>query len=117
MKKITLPGMIICFLVLFFTSAVSAQQTSAAITREFVLEATMLGYIAKDGTRNPVLKAKRGDRVRITIVNGELMTHDVAMEKLKIKSKTLNEKGQRTSITFTATTFSSRKKFDLFVIR
>ena len=75
---------------------------TAKIDRDFALEATMLGYFAKDGSRNPTLKANKGDRVRITITNGELMTHDIALEKLGIKSKTIQEKGAKTSITFTA---------------
>ncbi len=70
--------------------------------KEFRLKATMLGYFAEDGTRNPTLKAKKGQTVRITITNGELMTHDVAMEKLQIKSETIIEKGTSTSITFVA---------------
>ncbi len=73
------------------------------IDRDYALEATMLGYFAQDGTRNPILKANKGDRVRITITNGEVMTHDVAMEKLGIKSETLLEKGSSTSIVFVAT--------------
>ena len=72
------------------------------VDREYALESTMLGYFAKDGARNPTLKANKGDRVRITITNGELMTHDIALEKLGIKSKTLQEKGSHASITFTA---------------
>lgn len=76
--------------------------TSQKVDRTFVLEATMLGYIAKDGTRNPVLKARKGERIRITIVNGELMTHDIALEKLKVKSDVLVEKGSKTSIVFVA---------------
>lgn len=78
-------------------------KTSPKVNREFVLEASMLGYMTKDGTRNPVLKAKKGDRVRITIVNGEPMTHDICLEKMKIKSNVLVEKGSRASITFIAT--------------
>lgn len=69
---------------------------------EFKLQATMLGYFAPDGTRNPTLRAKKGDRITITITNGEVMTHDVAMEKLGIKSETILEKGSTTSITFVA---------------
>lgn len=69
---------------------------------EFKLQATILGYFAPDGTRNPTLRAKKGDRVTITITNGEIMTHDVAMEKLGIKSETILEKGSTTSITFIA---------------
>jgi putative membrane-bound dehydrogenase-like protein len=70
--------------------------------KQFHLKATMLGYFAEDGTRNPTLKAEKGQTVRITITNGELMTHDVAMEKLQIKSETIIEKGTSTSITFVA---------------
>ncbi|KPM47725.1 PVC-type heme-binding CxxCH protein [Jiulongibacter sediminis] len=79
-----------------------AQSPDPSIDRDYTLEATMLGYFAKDGTRNPTLKAHKGDVVRITIVNGETMTHDIKMEKLDLKSETLNEKGSQTSITFTA---------------
>ncbi|WP_420148377.1 PVC-type heme-binding CxxCH protein [Spirosoma sp.] len=75
---------------------------TAKVDREYALEATMLGFFAKDGARNPTLKANKGDRVRITITNGELMTHDIALEKLGVKSKTLQEKGTKTSITFKA---------------
>ncbi|MCM4151135.1 dehydrogenase [Arenibacter sp. N53] len=77
-------------------------QDSTTIVRDYALEATMLGYFAKDGTRNPTLRANQGDLVRITITNGETMTHDIAMEKLGIKSGTLLEKGSSTSITFKA---------------
>ena len=75
---------------------------STIIDREYHLEASMLGYFAPDGTRNPTLKANKGDRVRITITNGEIMTHDIAMEKLGIKSGTLLEEGSTTDISFWA---------------
>lgn len=77
-------------------------QDTEKVDREYALEASMLGYFAKDGTRNPTLKANKGDRVRITITDTELMTHDIALEKLGLKSKTIQEKGASTSITFTA---------------
>lgn len=75
---------------------------STIIDREYDLEASMLGYFAKDGTRNPTLFANKGDRVRITITNAETMTHDVALEQMGIKSSTILEKGTSTSITFWA---------------
>lgn len=62
----------------------------------------MLGYFSKDGSRNPTLRANKGDRVRITITNGEQMTHDISLEKLGLKSKSINDKGASTSITFDA---------------
>ncbi|MBP8156154.1 MAG: cupredoxin domain-containing protein, partial [Leadbetterella sp.] len=77
-------------------------EDTTKIDKEYFLEATMLGYFAKNGTRNPVLKANKGMRVRITITNGEVMTHDISMEKLGVKSKTIFEKGATTSITFIA---------------
>lgn len=77
-------------------------EDTTKIDIEYFLEATMLGYFANDGSRNPVLKANKGMRVRITITNGEVMTHDISMEKSGIKSKTIFEKGSSTSITFIA---------------
>ena len=43
-----------------------------------------------------------GETVRITIVNGELMVHDIALEKLDVKSAQILDKGASTSITFKA---------------
>ena len=84
------------------TSKAKSAPDTAKVDREYALEATMLGFFAKDGARNPTLKANKGDRVRITITNGELMTHDIALEKGGVKSKTLQEKGTKASITFRA---------------
>lgn len=81
---------------------VHSKKDSTRYDRDYTLEATMLGYFAPNGARNPTLKANKGDKVRITITNGELMTHDIALEKLGIKSTVILEKGSSTSITFTA---------------
>jgi putative membrane-bound dehydrogenase-like protein len=70
--------------------------------REYTLESTMLGYIGQDGKRNPTLKVSKGELVRIKVVNGELMTHDIAIEKAGVKSKTLVEKGDTSSVVFRA---------------
>lgn len=85
-----------------FAQKTNTAQTAEKFDRDYALEATMLGFFAKDGSRNPTLKANKGDRVRITITNGELMTHDIALEKLGIKSKVIIEKGTSTSVTFKA---------------
>ena len=57
----------------------------------------MLGYRGVggeiDGVRNPTLWARTGETVRITIVNGELMVHDIALEKLDVKSPQILDKG------------------------
>ncbi len=101
----------VSLVLLFFTFMVSDTfgkfrtkplQDTTKIDHEYVLETSMLGYFAKDGTRNPTLKATRGSRVRITIVNTELMTHDIALEKAGIKSKAVAEKGMTASIIFKA---------------
>ena len=88
--------------------ATHAQSASAtgAFDREYVLEATMLGYRGVggdiDGIRNPTLIAVTGETVRITMVNAELMVHDIALEKLNIKSTQILDKGVSTNITFKA---------------
>jgi putative membrane-bound dehydrogenase-like protein len=76
--------------------------------REYILEAHILGYRGMggeiDGIRNPTLTALTGETVRITILNGELMVHDIAMEKLNVRSTQILERGVSTSITFVART-------------
>src|SRR5436190_18902445 len=81
-------------------------QTTAPIDREYTLESTMLGYRGVggeiDGVRNPVLWAKTGENVRITIVNGELMVHDITLEKHNVRSAQILDKGATSSVTFKA---------------
>jgi putative membrane-bound dehydrogenase-like protein len=66
----------------------------------------MLGYRGvggeTDGVRNPTLWARPGETVRITMINGETMVHDVVLEKLGLKSAQILDKGVSTSITFKA---------------
>jgi putative membrane-bound dehydrogenase-like protein len=93
--------LLLLLLGLIILPSVYAQDTTK-FDKEFTLEATMLGYFFKNGTRNPTLKVKKGSIVRINIVNGEVMTHDIALEKLGIKSGTISEKGSKSSITFVA---------------
>jgi putative membrane-bound dehydrogenase-like protein len=92
------------FLIAFTPASLLAQGRPP--DREYVLEAHMLGYRgmggAIDGVRNPTLTALTGETVRITIVNGEVMVHDVAMEKLNVRSTQILERGVSTSITFVA---------------
>lgn len=75
---------------------------SLRIDQHFFLEATMLGYFDKNGTRNPIIKANKGNRVKITMTNGETMTHDISLEKLGVTSASIIEKGATTSIEFIA---------------
>ncbi len=75
---------------------------TAHYDRNYTLTAFMVGYFGPDGARNPTLRANKGDRVRITITNGELMTHDVTMEKGGVKSDVVSAKGDQASVTFVA---------------
>ena len=70
--------------------------------RKYTLRATMLGYFDENGVRNPVLKAQKGETVKITIINGEPLTHDIALEKAGIISETLTLTDETTSIEFVA---------------
>lgn len=106
----TLLRLLICILPLMLlqTNAFSSDTDSTQIKmaercdRDYTLQATMLGYFDENGTRNPVLQALKGEQVRIKIVNGEPMTHDIALEKLGVKSRVLVEKGDTASIVFKA---------------
>ena len=76
------------------------------VDRTYALESTMAGYRGLggeiDGIRNPTLWARTGETVRITITNGELMVHDIVLEKLGVKSTQILDRGATTSITFKA---------------
>jgi len=107
------PALLLILLILLIflggSGANVATQTPAkpaAVDREYILESTMLGYRGVggeiDGVRNPTLWARTGENVRITIVNGELMVHDIALETLNIRSAQILDRAARTSITFKA---------------
>src|SRR5690554_3254231 len=70
--------------------------------REYTLRATMLGYFDQQGTRNPILRAQKGETVRIHLINGEPIIHDIVLEKAGIFSETLTLEGDTTSIVFQA---------------
>lgn len=76
------------------------------VDRDYTLESTMVGYTGIggiiDGVLNPVLRAQEGNVVRITIINGEPMTHDIAMEQIGVASDVLVDEGDSTSIVFEA---------------
>jgi putative membrane-bound dehydrogenase-like protein len=91
---------------ILLVASVRGDVSSQAPDREYTLIATMLGYQGAggeiEGIRNPTLWAVTGETVRITIVNGELMVHDVSIEKHNVKSTQILEKGATATITFTA---------------
>lgn len=83
-------------------AAISKESKVVRYDREYTLKASILGYFDLDGKRNPTLQAEKGETVRIKIVNGEPMTHDIALEQLGIKSRVLVETGDTASIVFKA---------------
>ena len=96
---------------LLFAVRSNAQEAEPAdstqeVDRAYRLESSILGYRGIggeiDGVRNPLLQAKKGETVRITIVNVEVMPHDVAMEKHGVKSPEVLDVGEEASVTFTA---------------
>src|SRR3954447_9088897 len=99
---------IICACALTSLSGQTAAPPRAPGTtdRDYMLEATVLGYRGVggtiDGLRNPVLTALTGETVRITIVNADLILHDIALEKLQLRSAQILDKGATANITFTA---------------
>ncbi len=99
-RLMTLAGAVLTPVILLAGQA----QTPPAIDREYTLESTMLGYRGIggdiDGVRNPPLWARAGENIRINIVNGELMVHDVALEKTQVRSAQILDKGATTSVTF-----------------
>ena len=98
-----LPGLLAIFLP--GLRPVLAQEAAEA-DREYILETNILGYWGVggdiDGVRNPVLRAEKGETVRIVIVNIEPLVHDLALETLQIKTKEILDIGEQTDLSFTA---------------
>lgn len=57
---------------------------------------------AIDGKVNPTLKVARGERVRIKLVNGDGLAHDIAVPAFDAKSSHVLARGSSTEITFRA---------------
>ena len=103
-KALLAPKALIALLALVILA--TQGQTPAPIDREYTLESTMLGYRGVggdiDGVRNPALWAKTGETVRINIVNGELMVHDLTLDKHNVRTAQILDKGATSSVTFKA---------------
>lgn len=95
-------------IILFATNCSSPlpKEDSKKIDREYILNAKMTGYTGVggeiEGIRNPMLRAKAGEWVRIILVNGELMSHDIVFEKSGVKSIPIVQKGDTTSVVIEA---------------
>jgi len=56
-----------------------------------------------DGVRNPDLNVKVGDVVKVTIISGDGMQHDFAIDELEVLSDPVAAQGEEVSITFEVT--------------
>jgi len=54
-----------------------------------------------DGEVNPTLTAEPGDVVAITLINGDGVMHDFAIEELGVQSEQLTSEGAETTVVFT----------------
>jgi putative membrane-bound dehydrogenase-like protein len=106
LKYIKKHHFLLAILVLFIAQSCQKKGDGPAIDREYVLEAYISGYIGVggeiDGIRNPTLTARQGETVKITMINGETMTHDIVLEQMGVESDAIVEEGTSTSIIFTA---------------
>ena len=53
-----------------------------------------------NGVVNPALKAKPGERITVILVNGNHGKHDIVFPELNVKSDTITQKGETTTLTF-----------------
>ncbi|MFL7870981.1 MAG: copper-containing nitrite reductase [Anaerolineales bacterium] len=53
------------------------------------------------GSVNPALQAKPGEKISVTLINSGYGQHDIVFPELNVKSETLTQKGETTSVTFT----------------
>jgi nitrite reductase (NO-forming) len=54
-----------------------------------------------NGAVNPALRAKPGERITVILVNGGHGQHDITFPELNVKSDTIDQQGETTSVTFT----------------
>lgn len=53
-----------------------------------------------DGEVNPTLTAEPGDVVRITVINGDAITHDLAIDEFGVKTAELSQRGSEATVIF-----------------
>jgi nitrite reductase (NO-forming) len=54
------------------------------------------------GPKNPTLTVKQYEIVKITLVNGDGIEHDLQIQGLDVHTKHVKNKGEQTSVTFKA---------------
>ena len=100
---------IVSVLVLGILLISCAPANTAVVNTEYILTTDMrdgkfvyLGVNENiNGVVNPALQAKPGEKITITLINSGYGQHDIVFPELNVKSDTLNQKGETTSVTFT----------------
>ena len=104
----TIQNLIIAVLLAVFLIACSSASPSAVNT-EYVLTTDMrdgkfvfLGVNQDiNGVVNPALNAEPGEQITVILVNGGHGDHVIVFPELNIKSDSISQKGETTSVTFT----------------
>lgn len=93
--------------------ALSARTHDRGEPREITLTARQMAfYLAGDPTPNPTLVLRRGEAVRLTLVNQDLgMTHDFAIDSLDVATRALRQVGTSTSLVFEAPDRPGRSEY------
>jgi len=84
-----------------------AAQTGASVSYTLVTDSGEhgLAFIGKggdiDGVVNPTLTAKPGDTVEITLINGDGILHDLAIDEFNQTTGQMAEKGMQVTLKFT----------------
>lgn len=101
--------LIVSILVLGILLISCAPSNPSVVNTEYVLTTDMrdgkfvyLGVNESiNGAANPALRAKPGEKITVILVNGGHGQHDIAFPELNVKSDTIDQQGETTSVTFT----------------
>src|SRR5574342_198490 len=85
-----------------------APTNPVAVNTEYILTTDMRDgkfvYIGVNeninGAINPALRAKPGEKISVILINGGHGTHDIVFPELNVKSDTIDQQGETTSVTF-----------------
>ncbi|WP_234009258.1 copper-containing nitrite reductase [Deinococcus sp. NW-56] len=82
------------------SSAATTQGKVVSYTLETVMEGGKMGFRTPDGTVNPTLRAQPGDTVKIKLINGDGIRHDIAFPDLGQDSADVEARGSSVELSF-----------------
>jgi nitrite reductase (NO-forming) len=109
-----LVGTVTAFLIFPFSIRIVPNASSArtGATVEYTLKMVLgqstppMGFLgvggAIDGQMNPELTANVGDTVKITVINGDAIQHDLTIDEFKVSTGVMSAKDQTVVLTFVA---------------